>query len=231
MPNPTSTPNSKQKIRKLFTPKTDVSISDEKATQRFVLAMIAVIVAIAIIGGGILYWLVTGYARQSLKNKSQDKTIGLLETKKKDLVLLKPNLERITADNSSGKSSEDLIISAIPTDEAFPRLIAMLERMGEESGVKISSIAKSTQAAGTTQETAATASTVAQSYDFTVGMDGEFNRVLEFIRKTEKSARVMDFVSMDFSGSTKSGQVTATATFKAYYQPAANIAPTEEELK
>jgi hypothetical protein len=41
----------------------------------------------------------------------------------------------------------------------------------------------------------------------------------------------MDFVTLNITGSTKSGPVTASATFTVYYQLPANINPTEKGLE
>lgn len=223
MPDNTTTKAAKNK-KKIDIPKTDVSLHDDKSTRRFVFWMIALMVLIVLVGGAVLYWLIGEYVHQSNKNKSQDITIGLLEKKKKDIELLKPNYDKMIVKGSNGQSDADLIFSAMPRDLGYSELIAMLEKMGAESGIKISTISKSGEA---NQASAPNPS----SYETTVNMEGEFSKILDFIRKTENSARVLDFVSMNLSGSTKSGRVTSSTTFKAYYQTPADISPTEEELK
>lgn len=212
------------KAKKLEVPKTDVSQHDDKSTRRFIFWMVALIFLIILVGGGVLYWLIGQYINQSNKNKSQDITIGLLEKKKKDIELLKPNYEKITTKGTDGRSDADLILSAMPTDQGYNELIAMLERMGVESGVKISTISK-----GGEGESAKAPSP--SSYQATVSMEGEFSNILDFLRKTENSSRVLDFVSMNISGSTRSGKVSSTSTFKAYYQTPADISPTTKELQ
>jgi len=210
--------------KKIDVPKTDVSLHDDKSTRRFVFWMIVLMVLILIAGGAVLYWQIGEYVKQSNKNKSQDITIGLLEKKKKDIELLKPNYDKLITKDSNGKSDADLILSAMPRDLGYSELIAMLEKMGAESGVKISTISKS----GEGQQVAAPNPS---SYETTVSMEGEFSNIQEFLLKTENSARVLDFVSMNLSGSTKSGRVTSSTTLKAYYQTPADISPTEQELK
>jgi Tfp pilus assembly protein PilO len=224
MPDNTEVKATKHK-NKIDVPKTDVSLRDDEFTRRFVFWMITLMVMIIIVGGAVLYWLIGEYVKQSNKNKSQDITISLLEKKKKDIELLKPNYDKIISkDSTTGKSDADLIFSAMPRDLGYSELIAMFEKMGAESGVKISTISKS----GEDQQTTAPSPS---SYEVTVSMEGEFSKILEFLLKTEKSARVLDFVSMNLSGSTRSGRVTASTAFRAYYQTPADISPTEQELK
>ena len=212
----------------LVVPKTDVSQDDDKSTRRFVYYMIALIILIIIAGGALIYWLAGNFVTQTNKNKAQDKTIGLLEQKKRDLAELQPNYDKITAPGPNGKSQSASILSAQPENEAYKDLIAMVERMGQDSGVKIPSISKSS-AAATTTTTDPTSAVI--PYQISVSISGTFAQVEDFIKKTENSARVMDFVTLNIGGSTKSGPVTASATFTVYYQPPADISSTKKELE
>jgi Tfp pilus assembly protein PilO len=212
----------------LVVPKTDVSQDDDKSTRRFVYYMIALIILIIIAGGALIYWLAGNFVTQTNKNKAQDKTIGLLEQKKRDLAELQPNYDKITAPGPNGKSQSASILSAQPENEAYKDLIAMVERMGQDSGVKIPSISKSS-AAATTTTTDPTSAVI--PYQISVSISGTFAQVEDFIKKTENSARVMDFVTLNIGGSTKSGPVTASATFTVYYQPPADISSTQKELE
>lgn len=219
--------NQNQPVKKAdVVPKTEVSQVEDKATRRFVAIMIAIIVVTVLAGGGVLYWLIGKFVYQSNKNKAQDETIYLLEQKKTNIEKLRPNYEKITAKGANGKSDADLILNAMPVDEGFRELIAQLERMGQESGIKVTSITKATAASGATAQ-----SSVTSSYDVSVSLQGQSSKILEFLRKTEKSSRVLDFVSMDTSSAQGNEEPTATATFRAYYQGPANIKPTEKELK
>lgn len=223
-------PNQPQKTlekKPLVVPKTDVSQDDDKSTRRFVFYMVALIILIIIIGGGVLYWLVGDYIKQTNKNKAQDKTIELLEQKKKDLVQLKPNYDKIIVPGADGRSQADLILNAVPDTEGYKEIIAMVERMGRESGVLIPSVTKSaTPTPGGTTTQASTTS----SYQIAVNIGGTFTQLLDFITKTEKSSRVMNFVTLSISGSTKSGVIASSATFMVYYQLPANINSTEAHL-
>lgn len=222
--------NAKQSSAKkpLLVPKTDVSQDNDKSTRRFVYYMIALIALIVIAGGVLVYWLGGKFVTQTNKNKAQDKTIGLLEQKKRDLAELLPNYDAIIAPTANGRSQKDAILSAQPDNDGYKELIAMIEKMGQQSGVLIPSVSRSGAATATTTTTQASA---ALPYQISVTIDGTFAQVQDFIKKTENSARVMDFVTLNIAGSTKSGLVTASATFTVYYQLPANINPTEKGLE
>ena len=213
--------------KQLVAPKTDVSQDDDKSTRHFVFYMVALIILIITMGGGVLYWLVGNYIEQTNKNKAQDLTINLLEQKKKDLVELKPNYDKIIAPGADGRSQADLILNAVPDTEGYKEIIAMVERMGRESGVLIPSVTKSASVA---PSSATTQASTASSYQISVNIGGTFTQIQDFITKTEQSSRVMNFVTLSIAGSTKSGVVAASATFTVYYQLPANIASTEADL-
>ena len=104
----------------------------------------------------------------------------------------------------------------------------MIEKMGQQSGVLIPSVSRS----GAASAAAAADQTVAAlPYQVSISIGGTYAQVQDFIKKTENSARVMDFVTLNIAGSTKSGPVTASATFTVYYQLPANINPTEKGLE
>jgi hypothetical protein len=215
-PNSPSTKNSK----KIAVPTTDTSMEENASTNKFVFIMIGVIALSVIVGGVALYYLIGQYVKQSNKNKAQDITIGLMEKKQSDIEKLKPNYATITAPGANGKSDADLILIAMPIDEAYDSLIAMLENMAQQSNVKLLTISKTADSAG-----------AENSYNISLSLSGSFNQILDFLSKTENSARVFDFVSMNIGGSTNSNaNVTVSADFKTYFNPPANIAPKEVPL-
>ncbi len=219
--------NPKQPVKKTAeVPNTELSATEDKATRRFIIIAVAIIAVTVIVGGGLLYWLIGKFIYQTNKNKAQDQTISLLEQKKTNLELLKPNYDKIIAKGANGKSDADLILNAEPSDEGFRELIAMIERMGQESAIKVSSIAKATTTSGTSTSTGSS-----KSYDVTLSMDGPLSNVLTFLKKTENSSRIMDFVSMDTSKSSTGAGSTTTATFRVYYTSPADIKPTQKELQ
>jgi Tfp pilus assembly protein PilO len=205
-------------------PATEISAAEDKQARRFIIIAITIIVITVIAGGALLYWLIGKYVYQSNKNKAQDQTIALLQQKQTNIQQLRPNYEKITAKGPNGRSDADLILNAMPVDEGFRELIAMIERMGLESGVKISSISKA-------EASSASGTVAGKSYDVTVNMEGFPEKILEFLNKTEKSSRVMDFVSMNTNNPGSGGQSTAVGTFRVYYQGPADIKSTEKELR
>jgi hypothetical protein len=216
----------KVKIKKsskgLLVPKTAISQNDDKSTKRYLFYMIVTMIFIAVGGGYLIYILAKAYILQSNLNKAQDKTIGLLEQKKEDLAKLRPNYEKIIAKGANGKSDADLILEAMPADEGYKQLIAMIEKMGLEAGVEIPSVNKSGGGAGLAG---------ISPYTISISMNGTFAQVMDFIKKTENSSRVMDFVTLSFNGSTKGGQIQSSATFTVYWEKPASILPSEQELQ
>ena len=212
-------------------PQTDTSLGDDKATRNFVFAMVALTLLMLIVGGATLYWLIGRYVYQTNQNKAQDETIELLENKKKDIAALKPNFDAIKAPGAGGKSEADLILNAMPTDEGFRQFVGMIENMAQKSNVRVSSLSKPGATAGAT---ASLNSGVAlpggvQSSQVSVPIEGSYENVLAFLRETENSARVMDFVSMNIGSTT--GNISVSPTFKIYWQAPANIQPTQRELQ
>ena len=213
-------------------PQTDTSLGDDKATRNFVFAMVALTLLMLIAGGATLYWLIGRYVYQTNQNKAQDETIELLENKKKDIAALKPNFDAIKAPGAGGKSEADLILNAMPTDEGFRQFVGMIENMAQKSNVRVSSLSKPGGGAGGTA--AALNSAVAlpsgvQSSQVSVPVEGSFDNVIAFLKATENSSRVMDFVSMSIGSTT--GNISVSPTFKIYWQAPANIQPTQRELQ
>jgi len=218
--------DTKQAKKQLKVPKTDISLYDDKSTRRYVFYMIVAMVLIVIGGGIAIYQLGKAYLYQSNKNKAQAKTISLLEEKKQNLQELKPNYEAITAKGAGGKSDAELILSAMPADEGYKQLIAMIERMGQEAGVQIPGVTKSA-----TTASSSSGNGDVNPYQISISMTGTFAQVMDFIKKTENSSRVMNFTTLSFNGSTKGGEIQASASFTVYWEKPANIAPTEKELE
>lgn len=222
-------PKGTQPKKNIEVPTTDASQTEDKSTKRFIFWMIAVTVLVVLVGGGIIYWQIGLYVNQSNKNKAQDMEISDLNTKIKNLELLKPNYEKIIANNGSGSSDADLILRALPVGKGYDELVAMLEKMAQGSGVKVTSVTQTeaTEGQGGSGET----STTPIPYTFTVTLEGSNSSILEFLKKTENSARVMNFSAMNITGSPSGGTNQASITMQTFHQPQANINPKTEELK
>lgn len=211
-------------------PKTDTSQTEDKSTRRFVFWMIAVSVLVVLVGGAIIYWQIGLYVNQSNKNKAQDMEITDLNTKLKNLELLKPNYEKIIAKNGSGSSDADLILHALPVGKGYDELVAMLEKMAQGSGVKVTSVTQ-TEASDGQSTGGGDNSTTPIPYSFTVTLEGGYSSILDFLKKTENSARVINFSSMNVTGNSTNGTNQASITMQTYYQPQANINPKMEPLQ
>jgi Tfp pilus assembly protein PilO len=196
--------------------------------------MIALTLLMLIVGGAALYWLIGRYVYQTNQNKAQDETIELLEKKKQDIAALKPNFDAIKAQGAGGKSEAELILNAMPTDEGFRQFVGMIENMAQKTNVRVSSLSKPGAGAGGAAAAVGLNSGVAlpsgvQSSQVSVPVEGSFNNVIAFLKATENSSRVMDFVSMSIESTT--GNVSVSPTFKIYWQAPANIQPTQRELQ
>lgn len=218
-------------------PKTEASKELEAKTRSYILIIGLAVVFAVLVGGFIIYWLAGRFVLQSNLNKAQDQLISDLIEKQKDLQELKPNFEKINTKGTNGVSDAELILRAVPTTQDYESLIAILERMGQESGVKVRDISQQ----NVTQTGQASVAPVppptntniqtagATPYVFTVKLEGSYNSILEFLKKTENSARVINFNSMDIDGNTNN--ITANLTMTTYFKPDANIESTFVPLK
>lgn len=235
---PDSKPKAKTpKKAPVATPNTAMSQAEKKTNQRFIIWMGVLIGAIVILGGYGVYRLGTTYVHEANKIKAQDMLITSLDQKEKNLQALKPNYEAITAKGANGVSDADLIMHALPLDSDYQGLIAMLEKMAQESGVKVTSVTQGSGAAGSSTTAAPGAaaasgssnSSSAQPFTFTVGLEGSYQGILDFLTKTQQASRVMNFSSMTLSGGS-SGTVQANVTMQTYFQGPANIQSTTRPL-
>lgn len=217
--------NIKKPKSQIEIPKTEHSQSNNQSLQKYMIISGLIISAIVLVGGFAIFWLGSRYTYQSNENKAQDQLIASLEQKQKDLQALKPNLDAITSIGANGVSDADLILRAVPTTQNFESLIAVLERIGAESGIKVTNISQSsngaTSSTGTVNTNVQGSSGQATPYTFTVNVEGSYAGILEFMKKTEKSARVINFNNMNINGST--GNITANMTMTTFFKPPANI--------
>lgn len=211
--------------KKIAVPQTEVSEKLDSTTRNYLIIMGLVSVGIIVFGGYMIYRLTTQYIYQSNLNKAQDQLIASLVTKQKNLQALKPNFEAINSKGANGISDAQLILRAVPTTQDYENLLATLEKIGQDSGVKVTNVSSTS---GTTSSTAVSG-TAGTGFPFTVNVEGSYSAILEFLKKTENSARVINFNSMSLNGDT--GKVTANLTMTTYYKPDANINSTTVPLK
>lgn len=223
--------------KKVEHPKTAASMNDQLATKNFLTIMIVISIAVVLIGGYFIYRLSSSYIRQANEIKAQDQLIGSLKKKSAALEQLKPNYAAITQKGANNVSDADLILRAVPTTEDYKSLIASLEKIGQESNVKVTSVTQSTSATSAAPaqpsasgaQAAPASNTSANVLGFSVNITGPYDKIFTFLENTERSARVINFTSMTLSGN--SGSVSASLSMKTYWRPPANISSTMEPLK
>jgi Tfp pilus assembly protein PilO len=217
-------------------PNTDMSVAEKKSNQRFMVWMGVLIGAMILVGGYGIYRLSGAYVNQANKIKAQDMLIAALNQKQQNLNELKPNYEAITAKGANGLSDSELILHALPTDADYQGLIAMLEKMGQDSGVKVTSVSQGSGSSSASNNSSSAQSSgqssggsSPQAFTFTVGVQGSYQGILNFLAKTQQVSRVMNFSNMTITSGT-SGDIQANITFQTYYQPPANIQSTTRPL-
>ncbi len=233
-PNPTPKP---VKPKAVSVPDTPKSQAASASTRRYMQIAGVIIALVVLVGGYTIYYLVGKYTHMSNINKAQDQLFTSLQVKQKNLKELKPNYDAINTKGENGVSDADLILRAMPINEDYENLVASLEKMGIESGVKVSSISQVNNSASTTPTDSTStliapstsSSTEATPFSFSVNVEGSYNAILEFLKKTENSARVINFNSMSLNG--KTGNINANLTMTTFFKPEANIESTEVPLK
>lgn len=227
-----------QPTKKVDVPKTEKSVAQDKALRKYLILCGVGMAVIVIVGGYLIFWLGNKYIHQSNTNKAQDQLIASLETKQKNLQALKPNFEAINTKGANGISDADLILRAMPVTEDYESLIATLERIGQESGVKVTNVSQVNTSTGTPAPSSSTSgglgtnasgSSVVKPFVFTVNIEGSYAGILEFLKKTEQSARVVNFNSMSLNG--KTGNISANLTMTTFFKPDANINSTLVPLR
>jgi Tfp pilus assembly protein PilO len=240
-PSKTTSQTGEKTSKKTEVPKTELSLKQDKEARNYIAIMCVIIGVIVVVGGYIIYRLAAQFTYISNVNRAQDMLITSLNTKQKNLTELKSNYEEIKTKGAGGVSDADRILSAMPITQAYDSLIATLEQIGQQSGVKVTSVTNASVGGGTsTQNSANTAtSTTATTstsqtngipFTFTVNVEGSYSGIIAFLEKTQQSARVINFNSMTVTGGSN-GQLNASITMTTYYQPDADINSTFEPLK
>lgn len=226
-----TTPTSAAPKKTVEVPKTEISQAQDKSARNYIILMFVIIGVIVVVGGYIIYRLATQFTYISNLNRAQDMLISALNTKQQNLTSLEPNYAAITAKDANGISTASRILSAMPITQAYDNLIATMEAIGQQSGVKVTSVSLDDKSA--TANTGSNSSNNTQSgipFTFTVNVEGSYSSIITFLQKTQQSARVINFNSMTVTGS-NGGDLTASITMTTFYQPEANIESTFENLK
>lgn len=170
---------------------------------------LAVYLAMALVAAFVMIFVVI---RPVYSNASQTKAkveekvreIKALEQLARDTETLRTNYEDV-------KDERDKILALLPVDSEEERLLAMLSKIAEESGVVLSSFAPDQLVA------AAEGVTSINVYPATVTATGLYPSVKLFLEKIEDGARFVDIESGAISG-TSTSVVSARLKLNAYYQ-------------
>lgn len=219
----------KPTISSLKPPSTDESAKQAATNQHSLWLLGSLVAAIVLVGGWLGYQLATRYILEANKIKAQDILINALVQKQQALDQLRPNYDAITAKQGNGVSDADLILRALPLDADYKNLIAILEKIGQESGVQVTSVTQTGGGNLADSQTTASPGSTPQPFSFTVGLQGSYPAILQFLQKTEQSSRVMNFSSMTLSGGS-GGNVQANITMSTDFQGPADISSTKRPL-
>jgi Tfp pilus assembly protein PilO len=219
----------KDKKSKLETPETEISKTEAKKTKNYLIIMIVIAILVVLVGGYFIYQMVQKNIKIGREIKSQDITIGKYKQVLSNLDALKPNYEKMTQPSTGGVSDADRIMRALPLTTDVKNLLGMMQNIGKQSSVSVQSITP--QDSGNSEAPSSPAGKPAQAQQlvYTTTVTGSYPQIIQFLKNTEKSARVMNVQSMDISGNNDSLRVQLTMV--TYYQGPANINSTMEPLK
>jgi hypothetical protein len=133
-----------------------------------------------------------------------------------------------TGDNDGSNSK--LILDALPSNYDFPALTSSLEKILNDSKLKITTITGTDDQLNQEGTPAATAKIqpVAIPFSFTVG-ETNYNAVRDLIKKLERSIRPIQIDNIDASGG--GNNMTVTINGHTYFQPATKFSVTKETVK
>lgn len=144
------------------------------------------------------------------------RVIGKKSTANKQISTNYDNLKNLQDDYNSLGALRDTITTALPTNPALPQLWAMLENIGNTSGVVVNSVSSTT-----TSDADAPAGSALQQLPVTVSAQGSYDAIQSFLKNIELSTRPLRVTNVALSGTNNSIQATLTIT--TYYQGAADL--------
>jgi len=121
-------------------------------------------------------------------------------------------------------STRETITTALPTKPSLPQLWAMMENIGNSSGVTTNSVASTV----TTDVEAPAGSSVMQ-LPITVSVQGSYAAVQTYLSNLELSTRPLRVTNVTLSGTNNVTQATLSIT--TYYQGKANLNVESEVVK
>jgi len=144
------------------------------------------------------------------------RVIGKKSAANKQISTNYDNLKKLQGDYNGLGSQRDTITTALPTKPSLPQLWAMMENIGNTSGVGISSVSSNV-----TSDAEALAGSEVQQLPITVSAEGSYAAIQSFLANMELSTRPLRVTNIALSGT--NNQVQATLTVTTYYQGAADL--------
>ncbi len=144
------------------------------------------------------------------------RVIGKKNAANKQISANYDNLKGLQDQYSSLGATRETVTAALPTKPSLPELWAMMENIGNTSGVSTSSVTSVV-----TTDAEAPAGGPVQQLPITVSVQGSYTAIQDYLKNLELSTRPLRVSSVSISGSTNT--VQANLTIVTYYQGAADL--------
>lgn len=144
------------------------------------------------------------------------RVIGKKSAANKQITTNYNNLKQLQGEYNGLGSLRDTIATALPTKPSLPQLWAMMENIGNSSGVGISPVSSASPS-----DAEAPAGGGVQQLPITVSAQGSYTAIQSFLANMELSSRPLRVTNVAISGT--NNQIQATMTVTTYYQGAADL--------
>lgn len=144
------------------------------------------------------------------------RVIGKKNTANKQVSTNYDNLKSLQTDYNGLGATRETVASALPTRPSLPQLWAMMENIGNTSGVSTSSVSSTT-----TSDAEAPAGGAVQQLPITVSVQGSYTAIQDYLKNLELSSRPLRVTNVTLSGTNNT--VQANLTIVTYYQGAADL--------
>ncbi|HUC20261.1 MAG TPA: hypothetical protein VMR98_02070 [Candidatus Polarisedimenticolaceae bacterium] len=141
--------------------------------------------------------------------------------------------------NALSPQNQQLVDSALPISPDFPQIISLIESAANVSGVNVKAVsaeqaanlanADASNGAPTVPNQKAPPGNTPQPFAFSATIEGPYDRITQFFKNLELSARPMKVTAFELKGN--SGSLVGTLTVQTYYQGEADIADKKEVVK
>lgn len=152
------------------------------------------------------------------------RVIGKKSAANKQISANYDNLKSLQNEYNSLGASRETINSALPTKPNLPQLWAMMENIGNSSGVSTSSVSSVTLS-----DAEAPAGGPVQQLPITVSVQGSYAAIQDYLKNLELSTRPLRVTNVTISGTNNT--VQANLTIVTYYQGAADLKVGSEVVK